>query len=151
MTNLNEVTFGKVQLERSAKAPADAQSLALSAGGSELCAALRCAGPERGAMHENFDEEGSGSGGTNIGDLILIFIGILLGATASIGINVGNNIQSLGLQEKERGGGDRLFNVGTTIFVTASLINFAAFAFAPAAILVCAARPLTVAVRRTCV
>ena len=90
----------------------------------------------RGAMHEPFGEEGSGGDGTDIMDLLLIFIGIALGATASIGINIGNNIQSLGLQEKERGGGDRQLNIGTTIFVSASLINFAAFAFAPAAILV---------------
>jgi len=68
-------------------------------------------------------------------NLILIILGVFLGATASVGINIGNNIQALGLKRKDAGQKDHLFHIGTAIFVTASIINFAAFAFAPAAIL----------------
>ena len=84
-----------------------------------------------------------------------ILLGIVLGAVASIGINIGNNIQALGLKSKEEketdtrdsggggeggvagngGGNQRLFVIGTVIFVSSSLVNFGAFALAPASIL----------------
>ncbi|KAL1525925.1 hypothetical protein AB1Y20_020751 [Prymnesium parvum] len=86
-------------------------------------------------MHEVDADEGSGSSESSFVDTILIFVGIFLGITASIGINIGNNIQSLGLQRQAEQKGSRLFATGTVIFVTASVVNFAAFAFAPAAIL----------------
>jgi len=94
----------------------------------------------------------------------LIPLGIALGSFGSVGINLGNNLQALGitmsmdqiaqhkdsLAEWERGGanpntrpqeppksarGKVVFVLGTTIFVCSSLINFVAFAFAPASIL----------------
>ena len=96
-----------------------------------------------------------------------IGLGVALGILGSIGINLGNNLQALGLntQAKEladhvadldaKGYADELdkgenaevpkmskfsrgnviFGCGWVIFVSASLINFAAFAFAPASIL----------------
>ena len=94
-------------------------------------------------------------------------LGIALGVLGSFGINLGNNLQALGLNvqaneladhialleakgyaaELDKGEGAKLpkmkkctkgsaiFGVGWLIFVSASLINFAAFAFAPAALL----------------
>ena len=81
-----------------------------------------------------------------------IALGIFLGASASIGINIGNNMQALGLKMggynaggdnaggeggdgKEGKPGDKIFTVGTVIFVTSSIINFVAFGFAPASVL----------------
>ena len=93
-------------------------------------------------------------------------IGIALGVLGSVGINLGNNLQALGLNVQadevkqhlikleEQGydldnlstaadlpklaalrRGTAIFGVGWVIFVSASLINFVAFVFAPAAIL----------------
>lgn len=88
-------------------------------------------------------------------------LGILLGVLGSVSINVGNNLQSLGMSQLEKdrvesessaqsssekarkiahhhGEEDELDScqsrtwiMGTTIFVTGSILNFAAFAFAP--------------------
>lgn len=81
------------------------------------------------------EESGSGDDGSSLGDLLIVILGIFLGAAASVGINIGNNIQSLGLKQREAGKKGNLFRIGTTIFVAASIVNFAAFAFAPASIL----------------
>lgn len=81
------------------------------------------------------EEPGSGEAGGSLGDVLIVVLGIFLGTAASVGINVGNNLQSLGLKRKEAGGKDSLFAIGTAVFVTSSIVNFAAFAFAPAAIL----------------
>ena len=91
-------------------------------------------------------------------------MGIALGSFGSVGINLGNNLQSLGLtllaaemsehlQKLEQEGysihdpketlpnpkfmskGRITFIVGTATFATSSIINFVAFAFAPASIL----------------
>lgn len=91
-------------------------------------------------------------------------LGIALGSFGSVGINLGNNLQSLGLtklasemalhlEKLEQDGyeidspteklppppfltrGRIIFIGGSTIFGTASIINFVAFAFAPASIL----------------
>mmetsp|Transcript_27016 Transcript_27016/g.65158 ORF Transcript_27016/g.65158 Transcript_27016/m.65158 type:complete len:622 (+) Transcript_27016:263-2128(+) len=65
-------------------------------------------------------------------------IGVVLGVLASIGINVGNNVQALGLAKQAAEGAprhNRQFWMGTITFVVASIINFAAFGLAPAAVL----------------
>ena len=71
-----------------------------------------------------------------------VIVGIMLGLGASIGINVGNNIQSLAMG-KEVDDDDflgkkrkkKMFIGGTVLFASASIVNFVAFAFAPAAVL----------------
>lgn len=83
------------------------------------------------------------------------WFGILLGLTASVGINIGNNLQALGMEErktlqdsaaKEALAGltdvqtpaipmPNIWKAGTALFVTSALVNFAAFGFAPASIL----------------
>ena len=94
----------------------------------------------------------------------MVPFGIALGSFGSVGINLGNNLQSLGLttqaaelaahlEQLERDGweidmpgvklppppfmtrGRVLFIVGSFTFFVASIINFVAFAFAPASIL----------------
>lgn len=65
-------------------------------------------------------------------------LGIMLGILASIGINVGNNVQALGLAKQAHDGSEkhnRLFWMGTATFAIASIVNFAAFGLAPAAVL----------------
>jgi len=75
-------------------------------------------------------------------------LGLFFGLLGSIGVNTGNNLQSLGLhklherEKRECAPGEHLPNsasviwvVGTSLFVAASLMNFAAFAFAPASLL----------------
>lgn len=73
------------------------------------------------------------------GDTVnLAWLGIMLGLLASIGINVGNNMQAVGLQQQTESGSEKqtkTFIVGTVLFAVASVINFGAFGFAPAAIL----------------
>ena len=69
---------------------------------------------------------------------VLLIIGIVLGLTASIGINLGNNLQSLGMEMQEAQGLEKktkTFWIGAQMFAVASIVNFAAFAFAPAALL----------------
>ena len=65
-------------------------------------------------------------------------VGIVMGLSASVGINVGNNIQAMALaqmQENQLEKKPRIFWVGTAIFAIASILNFVAFGFAPAAVL----------------
>lgn len=61
-------------------------------------------------------------------------LGVILGLAASLGINIGNNVQALGLSEQAESGEERhtrKFWIGTWTFVFASIINFAAFGLAP--------------------
>ena len=81
------------------------------------------------------EEEGSGD---DMQESWMVVLGIALGLTASIGINVGNNLQALGLQQQAALGVEKKTNTfitGTTVFAVASIVNFVAFAFAPAAVL----------------
>ena len=81
-----------------------------------------------GPIPEDADAEGSS----------LVALGIVLGLSASIGINLGNNMQSLGMHQQELSGSDKktkTFWIGTYMFAIASIINFAAFGFAPASTL----------------
>ena len=67
-----------------------------------------------------------------------VIVGVLMGLTASIGINLGNNMQALGLSKMTKLGLEkkpRVWWIGTLLFAFASIINFAAFPFAPAAVL----------------
>jgi len=67
-----------------------------------------------------------------------VIVGIVLGLTASIGINLGNNLQALGLSIQAQSGEEkkpRVWWIGAVTFGVASLINFGAFGFAPAAVL----------------
>ncbi|GMI02865.1 hypothetical protein TrVE_jg4765 [Triparma verrucosa] len=75
----------------------------------------------------------------------LWLLGLAFGLFGSIGVNTGNNLQSLGLhnlakdhegeEKKPPNTKSKLWVVGTALFILASLANFAAFAFAPAALL----------------
>lgn len=67
-----------------------------------------------------------------------VLVGILLGLSASVGINLGNNLQSLGLKRQKESKLERkplVWKVSAIVFAVASLINFGAFGFAPAAVL----------------
>lgn len=67
-----------------------------------------------------------------------VMVGIMLGLGASVGINLGNNLQSHGLHLMADRGLDRrplIWKIGAATFGIASLINFGAFGFAPAAVL----------------
>lgn len=74
----------------------------------------------------------------------LNYLGIALGCVGSICINFGNNLMAKGMNDptadtSSSGNGktanDGLWVIGTTIFVLASLIQFSAFAFAPASVI----------------
>lgn len=74
-------------------------------------------------------------------------VGIALGCIGSISINIGNNLQAMGHAQQQAaaaaGGsssGERpkemdLWALGTGVFVIAALVQFTAFAFAPASVL----------------
>jgi len=67
-------------------------------------------------------------------------IGILLGLGGSVLINTGQNLQALGLQSsaavRRQPHSSRTWVAGMSIFIVGSLINLAAFSFAPASVLV---------------
>jgi len=72
----------------------------------------------------------------------MVFVGIVMGLGASVAINIGQNLQALGLQGP---GGDKakqnpclssMWVAGMTIFIVGSMVNFAAFSFASSSILV---------------
>lgn len=84
------------------------------------------------------DTEGSGG---------LVILGILIGLLASVGINLGQNIQALGAKEAQAIAtakglqesnpcSSKKWIVGLTIFIVGSLGNMVAMAFASATILV---------------
>jgi len=67
-----------------------------------------------------------------------VALGVVLGLAGSIAINTGNNIQSLGMQQLEIDSDDeihicssRTWVLGTFVFVTGALLNFASYGFAP--------------------
>jgi drug/metabolite transporter (DMT)-like permease len=69
-----------------------------------------------------------------------VLFGIICCFCGSIGNNLGNNIQSLGLQNAAKSdevvvGYNKTWIIGTIIFVTGALLIFVSFAFAPASIL----------------
>ena len=78
-------------------------------------------------------------------DTLLMGLGILLGLLGSVMINVGNNVQALGmgmeaaqkdLDEKEQSKRPKvLWTTGTVAFIVGSVINFVAFVFAAASVL----------------
>ena len=85
---------------------------------------------------------------STLAEYLLMGLGILLGLLGSILINVGNNVQAVGMgmveeQKKraEQGGppptkrAKRIWTAGTVTFVVGSVINFVAFVFAAAAVL----------------
>ena len=69
-----------------------------------------------------------------------VAIGIMIGLISSIGINVGQNLQSIGMKSspeaQENPCSSRTWIIGLAIFVTGSLGNMVAMAFASASILV---------------
>tara|TARA_B110001452_G_scaffold262925_2_gene263617 strand:- start:627 stop:2096 length:1470 start_codon:yes stop_codon:yes gene_type:complete len=75
------------------------------------------------------DAEGSGD---------LVVVGILIGLIASVGINIGQNLQSLGMKAcgQSKPHTNRTWVIGLTIFIIASIANMVAMAFASASILV---------------
>ena len=80
-----------------------------------------------------------------LADTLLMGLGILLGLCGSVMINIGNNVQALGmgmeaaqkdLDEKERSKRPKLlWTTGTVTFIVGSVINFVAFVFAAASVL----------------
>ena len=89
------------------------------------------------------EEVGSGGGSSDCAgqagpDSVVLGIGIAV--VASVGINLGQNLQALGLQSSEeavaRPCSSRTWVIGLTIFITGSLLNFAAFSFAAASVVV---------------
>ena len=85
-------------------------------------------------------------GGTSSAEVGLLVLGIFLGSLGSVLINVGNNVQALGMgmvaEQKRTGLGltpskrpRRIWTMGTVTFVLGSTINFVAFVFAAAAVL----------------
>ena len=76
---------------------------------------------------------------------LLMGLGILLGLCGSVMINVGNNVQALGmgldaaqqdLDEKKRSKRPKVLWIsGTVTFIVGSVINFVAFVFAAASVL----------------
>lgn len=76
------------------------------------------------------DTEGAGSA---------VMVGIMIGLISSIGINLGQNIQAIGMQEpgaQEKPCTSKTWIIGLVVFVTGSLGNMVAMAFASASILV---------------
>ena len=73
-----------------------------------------------------------------------VVFGILIHIVASVGINTGQNLQAMGLvrlDEAERNRcsslvNSRLWTIGCALFITCSIVNFAALMLAPASILV---------------
>ncbi|KAL1527164.1 hypothetical protein AB1Y20_015844 [Prymnesium parvum] len=67
-------------------------------------------------------------------------IGVIMGLSASVGINSGQNIQAIGLSASEavraRPYTSRTWLIGLVVFLTGSFLNFAAFSFAASSILV---------------
>ena len=67
-------------------------------------------------------------------------LGIALGCVGSISINIGNNLQAKGHADTAKAGGrlppgaPNLWALGTAVFFMASIIQFVAFAFAPASV-----------------
>ena len=71
-----------------------------------------------------------------------LLIGVAMGVFGSIGINIGQNIQARGIAQLDEAGLDvekpcrsRTWVAGLSIFITFSLVNFAAFGLAPASVL----------------
>ena len=65
-------------------------------------------------------------------------VGVLMGVVGSIGINIGQNLQAAGIMQMPEDGKplqSRLWLIGLAVFIGFSLVNFAAFALAPASIL----------------
>jgi len=70
-----------------------------------------------------------------------VAFGIFLGLGGSLCINTGNNLQSLGMHQEDLKGDDedevpnlcenKTWVLGTVIFVTGALLNFASYGFAP--------------------
>ena len=80
-------------------------------------------------------------------------VGISIGSVASIGINIGQNMQADGLRSLPEDIRDtkpwksRTWTIGQAVFVTFSMANFAALALAPASVRAAADRPLLAACR----
>lgn len=74
------------------------------------------------APEDDDDECGSGQP--------LWWLGIVLGLLGSICINTGNNFQSLGMHCDEDPTQSPTWRLGTVIFVSGALLNFASYAFA---------------------
>ncbi len=67
-------------------------------------------------------------------------VGVAMGVLGSIGINVGQNIQAGGIaklspSERSKPFRSKMWRVGLLIFIAFSMLNFAAFALAPASVL----------------
>ena len=70
------------------------------------------------------------------------FLGVVMGIFGSIGINVGQNMQASGLaalpeEQMTTPHKSTLWIYGMGIFVSFSMLNFAALALAPASVLTC--------------
>ena len=69
-----------------------------------------------------------------------IGVGVAMGVAGSIGINIGQNVQAMGIKTLDPSDytspwKSKLWRIGLCIFITFALINFAALSLAPASIL----------------
>ena len=73
---------------------------------------------------------------------VLVPIGIVMGVFGSIGINIGQNLQADGIQalpaeyREAQQWRSKKWRFGMALFISFSIVNFAALAFAPASVLV---------------
>jgi len=68
-----------------------------------------------------------------------VLIGVAMGLLGSVAINMGQNLQALGLkalEDQSKPWLNKTWSIGMTIFIMGSMVNFAAFSFAPASVLV---------------
>ena len=74
------------------------------------------------------------------GDSSAVMIGVIMGVIGSIMINIGQNFQATGLtttpQAQDNPCSSRTWVIGLTIFIAGALLNFGAFTFASASVLV---------------
>mmetsp|Transcript_25883 Transcript_25883/g.46814 ORF Transcript_25883/g.46814 Transcript_25883/m.46814 type:complete len:365 (-) Transcript_25883:53-1147(-) len=68
-----------------------------------------------------------------------VAIGVSMGLLGSVAINMGQNLQAMGLkalEDQSKPWLSKSWSIGMTIFIVGSMVNFAAFSFAPASVLV---------------
>ena len=82
---------------------------------------------------------GTSCGGDDSLQTYSFFTGVMLSILGSVFINLGQNLQAKGLHllgELSKPWRSKMWSIGLTIFTTGAMINFAAFAFAPASVCV---------------
>ncbi|KAL1511001.1 hypothetical protein AB1Y20_005826 [Prymnesium parvum] len=102
--------------------------------GVPRCAVLNASEAASGELGSGESLGGSESEGPS-----MVVIGVIMGLGASVAINIGQNLQALGLQGVGKAANpctSRTWVVGMTVFIVGSFVNFAAFSFASSSVLV---------------